>query len=188
MHGPINLRTINILPHIMEILYIFHVARDPSSPGPLHYRGFAITLGHNTIGRTPPDEWPVWRTDLYLTINNTHERPSCPWRNSDPKSQQASDNKPTPLTALSLGPEWNCNTECYIPRELLNTACEYMKTTSINTNTHTCIYIYIHTIIFHAMFSSNKTLFCVSVYEMKPFCCHKCECICMIYIYIYIYI
>jgi len=38
-------------------------------------------------------------------------------------------------------------------------------------------YIYIYTMFFHAMFSSNKTLVCVSVHEMKSFRCHKCECI-----------
>jgi len=30
---------------------------SPSGPGPPHYRGFTITLGHTTLGGTPLDEW-----------------------------------------------------------------------------------------------------------------------------------
>jgi len=30
--------------------------RAPSGPGPLHYRGFTITLRHITVGRTYLDE------------------------------------------------------------------------------------------------------------------------------------
>ena len=33
-----------------------------------------ITLRHNTVGRTHLDEWSARRTDLYLTIHNTHNR------------------------------------------------------------------------------------------------------------------
>jgi hypothetical protein len=43
-------------------------------PGPPHYRGFTITLRHITLGRTPLDEGPVRRRDLYLTTRNTHKR------------------------------------------------------------------------------------------------------------------
>jgi hypothetical protein len=44
----------------------------PSGPGPPHYGGFTITLGHTTLGRTPLDEWSARCTDLYLTTHNTH--------------------------------------------------------------------------------------------------------------------
>jgi hypothetical protein len=33
------------------------VQQPPSGPGPPHYRGFSITLGHTTLGRTTVDEW-----------------------------------------------------------------------------------------------------------------------------------
>jgi hypothetical protein len=46
----------------------------PSGPRPLHYRGFLITLRHNTLGRTPLDERSLRRTDLYLTTHNIHKR------------------------------------------------------------------------------------------------------------------
>jgi hypothetical protein len=52
----------------------FRVAAAPSGPGPPHYRGFAITLRHIALGRTPLDKWSARRTDLYLTIHNTHSR------------------------------------------------------------------------------------------------------------------
>jgi hypothetical protein len=43
-------------------------------PGPPHYRGFTITLGHTTVGRTPLDEGPARRRDLYLARHNNHNR------------------------------------------------------------------------------------------------------------------
>jgi hypothetical protein len=42
--------------------------------GRLIFRGFTITLRHTTLGRTPLDEGPVRRRDLYLTKHNTHKR------------------------------------------------------------------------------------------------------------------
>jgi hypothetical protein len=33
-----------------------------------------ITLRHTTLGRTPLDEWPARRRDLYLTTHNTDKR------------------------------------------------------------------------------------------------------------------
>jgi hypothetical protein len=43
--------------------------------GRLIFRGFTITLfRHTTFGRTPLDEWPARRRDLYLTTHNTHKR------------------------------------------------------------------------------------------------------------------
>jgi len=33
-----------------------------------------ISLRHTTLGRTPLDEWPARRSDLYLTTHNTHNR------------------------------------------------------------------------------------------------------------------
>ena len=47
---------------------------SPSGPRPPHCRGFAITLRHTTLGRTPLDEWSARRTDLYQTTHNTHNR------------------------------------------------------------------------------------------------------------------
>jgi len=46
----------------------------PSGPGPPHYLGFAITLRHTTLGRTPLDKWSTRRRDLYLTTHNIHKR------------------------------------------------------------------------------------------------------------------
>jgi hypothetical protein len=46
----------------------------PSGPGPPHCRGFTITPRHTTLSRTPLDEWPARRRDLYLTTHNKHKR------------------------------------------------------------------------------------------------------------------
>jgi len=39
---------------------------------------FTRPLGHTqrrtTVDRTPPDEWPAHRRDLYLTTHNNHNR------------------------------------------------------------------------------------------------------------------
>jgi hypothetical protein len=43
--------------------------------GRLIFRGFTIThLGHTTLGRTPLEEGPARRKDLYLTTHNIHKR------------------------------------------------------------------------------------------------------------------
>jgi hypothetical protein len=54
--------------------FLSNVSTAPSGPGPPDYRGFTITLRHTTLGRTPLDEWPARRRDLYLTTHNTHKR------------------------------------------------------------------------------------------------------------------
>jgi hypothetical protein len=47
----------------------------PRGLGLLIFRGFTIThFRHTTLGRTPLDEWPARRRDLYLTTHNTHKR------------------------------------------------------------------------------------------------------------------
>jgi hypothetical protein len=54
----------------------FPMARQPlGGLGRLIFRGFAITLfRHTTLGRTPLDEGPARRRDLYLTTHNAHKR------------------------------------------------------------------------------------------------------------------
>ena len=49
-----------------------HGATAPSGPRPPHY--LTITLRRTTLSRTPLDEWPARRRDLYLTKLNTHKR------------------------------------------------------------------------------------------------------------------
>jgi hypothetical protein len=52
------------------------MARQPlGGLGRLIFFGFTITLfRHTTVGRTPLDEGPARRRDLYLTTHNTHKR------------------------------------------------------------------------------------------------------------------
>ena len=59
-------------------------------------RGFTITLRYTTRGKTPLDELPDRRRDLYLTTHNTYKRHPCPRRDSNPQSQQATNHRPTP--------------------------------------------------------------------------------------------
>jgi hypothetical protein len=47
---------------------------SPSGPRPPHCPGFAITLRHTTLCRTPLGEWSARHRDLYLTTHNTHKR------------------------------------------------------------------------------------------------------------------
>jgi hypothetical protein len=52
----------------------------------LYFRYFTITLKHTTLGRTPVDEGPARRRDLYLTKHNTHKRQtSMPPAGFEPK-------------------------------------------------------------------------------------------------------
>jgi hypothetical protein len=41
---------------------------------PPHYWGFAITIRHITLGRTPLGQWSSQSIDLYLTTHNTPKR------------------------------------------------------------------------------------------------------------------
>ena len=53
----------------------FPVAQQPySGLGRLIVEVFEITHRHTTLGRTPLDEGPARRRDLYLTTHNTHNR------------------------------------------------------------------------------------------------------------------
>ena len=54
--------------------FFFHGATAPSGPKSPYCWGFAISLRHTTLGRTPLDEWSARRRDLYLTKHNTHNR------------------------------------------------------------------------------------------------------------------
>jgi len=51
--------TVNIL-----VSLSFMARKHPTRPGPLHYRGFTITLRQTPLGRTPLDKWSVRRSVL----------------------------------------------------------------------------------------------------------------------------
>jgi hypothetical protein len=56
------------------VIVFFNSSTAPWGLGRLIVRGFTIThFRHTTFGRTPLDEWPARRTDLYLTTHNTHK-------------------------------------------------------------------------------------------------------------------
>jgi hypothetical protein len=57
------------------IKFFSPMARQPlGGLGVLIFRGFAITVfRHTTLSRTPLNEWPARRRDLYLTTHNTHK-------------------------------------------------------------------------------------------------------------------
>ena len=56
------------------------------------------TQWHTTVGRTPVDEGSARRRDLSLTTHATFKRNRypCPWRDSNPQSQQACGRRPPP--------------------------------------------------------------------------------------------
>jgi hypothetical protein len=56
-----------------EISIFSYGSTAPRGPRPPHFSRFRDhTL--TTLGRTPLDEWPARRRDLYLTTHNTHKR------------------------------------------------------------------------------------------------------------------
>ena len=61
------------------------------------------TQRRTTVGRTPLDEWSARRRDLYLTTHNTHNKHPCPQWDSNPRSQQASGRRPTPIDHTATG-------------------------------------------------------------------------------------
>ena len=57
-----------------------------------------------TVDMNPLDGWSAWRSDVYLTTHNSHNRHPRRWWDSNQQSQQASGRRRTPLTARTLGP------------------------------------------------------------------------------------
>jgi hypothetical protein len=57
---------------------------------PPHFRVLAITIGHTTLISTPLEVEAARDRDLYMTTHNAHKRHPCPWRDSNPQTQQAS--------------------------------------------------------------------------------------------------
>jgi hypothetical protein len=54
-------------------IFFYHAARAHSGPRPPH-QAITIPLTHATLDRTPLDERPARRRDLYLTTYSTHNR------------------------------------------------------------------------------------------------------------------
>jgi len=61
------------------------------------------TQRRTTVDMTPLNELSARRRDLYRATLTTDRYPYLRW-DSNPQSQQASGRRPTPQTALSMGP------------------------------------------------------------------------------------
>jgi hypothetical protein len=61
---------------------------------PRHTRFLDHTQRRATVGRTPLEEWPARRRDLYMTTHN--RKHPCPRWDLNPRSQQTSGHIPTP--------------------------------------------------------------------------------------------
>jgi hypothetical protein len=83
--------------NIENLCFFFPMARQPlGGLGRLIFRGFTIThFRHATLGRTPLDEGPARRRDLYLTTHNTQKRqtsmPPGGIRTQNPSKRAAAD-------------------------------------------------------------------------------------------------
>ena len=95
-----------------------HGATAPSGPWPPHYRGFTLTLRHNTLSRTPLAEWSARRGELYQKKNTTltTNRHPCRRRVSNPQSQQASGRRPQ--TARPVGSAVNVYSSSSVYKEM----------------------------------------------------------------------
>jgi len=74
-------------------LIIFCDATAPGGLVPPCYRGFTITLRHNTLGSNPLDEWSARRSDLHLTTHSTQNTYLCHRgiRTCNPSKRAATD-------------------------------------------------------------------------------------------------
>jgi hypothetical protein len=80
-----------------------HGPTAPNEPKPPHYRQFAITLRHTTVGRTPLDEWAARRRELWQHTTLATDRHPCCRRDSNAQPQQASGRRVTPYAARPQG-------------------------------------------------------------------------------------
>jgi hypothetical protein len=95
---------------------LVHGATTPNAPEPPQSRGFAVTLRHTTLGRTPLVEGSAQLRDLYLTTQtltrDRHPPPSPPpGRDSSLQSQHARGRRTTLYTARLLGSAYNNNNQ-----------------------------------------------------------------------------
>jgi hypothetical protein len=58
-----------------DVIFFFNGSTAPWGPRPPHFSRLHdhILFKHTTLGRTPLDEGPVRRRDLYLTTHNNHK-------------------------------------------------------------------------------------------------------------------
>jgi len=63
--------------------------------GPVHYRGFKISL-NSTYTLLRMSVQPVAETSTRQNTTLTRNKHLCPWRHSNPQSQQASGGRPMP--------------------------------------------------------------------------------------------
>jgi hypothetical protein len=66
----------NLVKHGQHIFFFSYGSTALYGPGPPRFVRFHghTHLRHTTVGRTPLDEGPARRRDLYLTTHNTHKR------------------------------------------------------------------------------------------------------------------
>jgi hypothetical protein len=78
--------TNNFLTSMVLIGYLFfHDSTVSCRPRHIHCRGFTIMLRHNTLSRTPLDEWSARRRDLYpITYNTLKRQTSMPRAEFEP--------------------------------------------------------------------------------------------------------
>jgi len=76
---------------------VFRGSRAPSGPGPPHYRGYTIAIGHITLIRTLLGAWSARRWD-FTWQHTALTRDSHPYtrRHPNPQFQRASGRRPTP--------------------------------------------------------------------------------------------
>ena len=78
-----------------QFFSFYHGATAPVRQGLLIFEDSIITLRNTTIGRTPLEEWPARRRDLYLTAHNTHNRqtsiPPAGFEPHNPRNQASAD-------------------------------------------------------------------------------------------------
>ena len=87
--------------------YFIRGMTAPSERGPLHSRGFTITLRHTRVGRTPLDEGSARSREIYLTTHKTHKRQTFKTpAGFEPQSEKAGGRTSTPETGRPLGSIW----------------------------------------------------------------------------------
>jgi len=59
---------------ILAAMFVCFYRDSPQWARASSFRRFLDHTRHITFGRTPLDEWPIRRTDLYLTTHNTQNR------------------------------------------------------------------------------------------------------------------
>jgi len=88
---------------VISVDFLFLLWRFDPIPGyGMPFQGFAITLRHTTLGRTPPSEWSAFRREFYLNTQHSQDEDIQTPEVNRIRNLSKRGGRPTPSTVRPL--------------------------------------------------------------------------------------